>query len=156
MRFRASTNGPGEAPVSVSDETFAVVKAGVDVSRWSDGAFDLSWAALRGMYDFRPGHHRIPKAAEIRRRLPLIRWQDIGLDETAHTVFLRRTGMAIGTGSIAKGYALDRGGRDPSPGRIGELHALRRRPSAGPRHQGPSAVAGRDSASAKARLFCLF
>ncbi|HJL29122.1 MAG TPA: FAD:protein FMN transferase, partial [Polyangiaceae bacterium LLY-WYZ-15_(1-7)] len=48
----------GRRPVEVGEDVFTVVKAGVDVSRWSEGAFDLSWAALRGLYDFRPGRQR--------------------------------------------------------------------------------------------------
>lgn len=100
----------GVAPIQVSDDVFRVVKAGVDVSRWSDGAFDLSWAALRGLYDFRPGRQRIPDRAEVRPRLPLVRWQDIEIDEERRSVFLKRRGMAIGTGGIGKGYALDRAG----------------------------------------------
>lgn len=99
----------GRAPVAVGEETFRVVEAGVDVSRWSDGAFDLSWAALRGLYDFRPNQeHTVPTRQEIRARTGLIEWQDIRLDPEDRTVFLRRRGMAIGTGGIAKGYALDR------------------------------------------------
>ncbi len=98
----------GEDPVRVGQDTLAVVKAGLDVSRWSEGAFDLSWAALRGLYDFRPGHGAVPPREELRRRLPLIDWREIQLDEEAQTVFLKRDGMAIGTGGIAKGYALDR------------------------------------------------
>ena len=100
----------GRQPVEVSQDVFVVVKAGVDVSRWSDGAFDLSWAALRGLYDFRPGHRRIPRRRDVRPRLELIDWHDIELDEEKRTVFLKRRGMAIGTGGIGKGYALDRAG----------------------------------------------
>ncbi len=100
----------GKEAVAVSEDVFAVIKAGVDVSRWSDGAFDLSWAALRGLYDFRPGRQHIPQRREVRPRLGLIRWQDIELDPAARTVRLRREDMAIGTGGIAKGYALDRAG----------------------------------------------
>lgn len=100
----------GREAVRVSDDVFTVVKAGVDVSRWSDGAFDLSWAALRGLYDFRRGQERIPSRADVRRRIGMIDWRQIELDEEARTVFLKREGMAIGTGGIAKGYALDRAG----------------------------------------------
>lgn len=98
----------GERPVQVSEDTLAVVKAGLEVSRWSEGAFDLSWAALRGLYDFRPGQGRIPARDQVREKLPLIDWRQIEIDEEAGTVFLKREGMAIGTGGIAKGYALDR------------------------------------------------
>jgi len=100
----------GVAPVRVGVDTMAVVRAGLEVSRWSDGAFDMSWAALRDLFDFRPGRERVATQREIRGRLRLVRWQDIIVDDEASTVFLRRAGMAIGTGGIAKGYALDRAG----------------------------------------------
>lgn len=98
----------GRAPVVVGDDTFTVVRVGQAISVESDGAFDLSWAALRGLYDFHDASPREPDRAAIRRLLPLVRYRDIVLDEAAHTVELRRRGMAIGTGGIAKGYALDR------------------------------------------------
>jgi thiamine biosynthesis lipoprotein ApbE len=44
----------GKKAVKVGDDTLRVVDAGMDVSMWSRGAFDLSWAALWGLYDFRP------------------------------------------------------------------------------------------------------
>jgi thiamine biosynthesis lipoprotein len=42
--------------------------------------------------------------------LPMVRWQDVVVDEAASTVALRRRGMAIGLGGIAKGWAVDRAG----------------------------------------------
>lgn len=98
----------GRQAVDVSEDTLNVVRTGLWVSRISEGAFDLSWAALRGLYDFNADAPVRPDAREVARRLPLVRWQDIQMDEPARTVRLRRRGMAIGTGSIAKGYALDR------------------------------------------------
>lgn len=98
----------GRYPVRVSEETFAVVSAGVDMSERSEGAFDLSWAALHGLYDFRPNLERIPGLEEIRPRLALIDYRAIALDESAQTVYLKRRGMKLGTGAIGKGYALDR------------------------------------------------
>ncbi len=100
----------GERPVPVGDDVYRVVEAGVNVSRWSEGAFDLSWAALFGAYDFRPGRQRLPELAALRPKLGLIDYRFIELDPEARTVFLRKPGMAIGTGGIAKGYALDRAG----------------------------------------------
>lgn len=98
----------GKSAVRVSEDTWKVIQAGLEVSRWSDGAFDLSWAALRGLYTFQQGEEHVPSAAEIDKRLPLIRYQDIIVDPGARTVMLRREGMKIGTGGIAKGYTLDR------------------------------------------------
>ncbi len=98
----------GKGPVKVSADTMVVVRAGVEISRWSEGAFDLSWAALRGMYTFQPGEQRVPVLDEVKKRLPLIDYRQIHIDEQAQTVELRRDGMLIGTGGIAKGHALDR------------------------------------------------
>lgn len=100
--------GAGGAPVPVSEEVLRVVEAGVDVSRRSGGAFDLSWAALHGLYRFPPNPIRLPDDAELAARLPLIDWTDIEVSRSPRTVRLAREGMAIGTGGIAKGYALDR------------------------------------------------
>ena len=98
----------GKHPVKVGRDTLAVVSAALDVARWSEGAFDPTWAAMRGLYDFRPGRFHVPHASEIRRRIKLVDWRQVEIDEAASTVFLRRAGMALGTGGIAKGYALDR------------------------------------------------
>lgn len=100
----------GQKPVRVSDDTIRVVDAGLDVSMWSRGAFDLSWAALWGLYDFRPDSIKIPTREQLDPRLQLIDYEKIRLSKKYNTVFLKKRGMAIGTGAIAKGYALDKAG----------------------------------------------
>lgn len=97
----------GLHPVKVTKPTLDNVRVGLEVSRWSDGAFDLSWAALRGLYLFQPGQERIPTDQELAERLPLVNYKDIVLNEAAQTVFLKRKGMTLGLGGIAKGYALE-------------------------------------------------
>ena len=100
----------GSKPVKVGDDALRVVDAGMDVSTWSRGAFDLSWAALWGLYDFRPDSFKIPTAEDIQRRLALIDYEAIRISKRYSTVLLKKRGMAIGTGGIAKGYALDHAG----------------------------------------------
>ena len=97
----------GQAPVHVSADTFRVVSIANEISAWSDGASDLSWAALHDLYTFQQGERRVPDRRAIEALLPLVNWRDIVLDANASTIFLRRPRMAIGTGTIAKGYALD-------------------------------------------------
>lgn len=98
----------GKAAISVGPETAQVVREGLTVSRLSDGAFDLTWAAMRGLYRFEPGKAPvIPSAAEIKRLRALVGYRHLVFDEKNSTVRLKRKGMAIGTGGIAKGYALD-------------------------------------------------
>ncbi len=100
----------GKRSVKVGDDTLRVIDAGLDVSMWSRGAFDLSWAALWGLYDFRPESVKIPSQADIKSRLALIDYKKIRVSKRYDTVYLRKRGMAIGTGGIAKGYALDQAG----------------------------------------------
>lgn len=102
----------GVRAVKVPDELFKIVSAALTVSRVTDGAFDITWAALRGLWNFNPGGaHPVPGDLEISRRLGLVNWRDVVLDRKAGTVFLARKGMAMGLGGIAKGYAVDSASR---------------------------------------------
>jgi len=98
----------GVEAVKVPDELFNVISAAQTVSVLTGGAFDISWASMRGVWDFREGHERIPDKEELRAGLRLVDYRRITLDRAARTVFLEKKGMAIGLGAIAKGYAVDR------------------------------------------------
>jgi len=100
--------GAGKKPVKVADETIKVIQASLDMSRRSDGAFDITYAAMRGLWKFDEDlEKKIPPADEIERRRKLINYRDVIVDAKAQTVKLRRAGMRLGLGGIAKGYAVD-------------------------------------------------
>lgn len=98
----------GKKAVKVPDELFKLIAASIQVSEITDGAFDITWAAMRGVWDFTPGRERVPSPEEVRGRLGLVDYRKIELDEKNRTVFLKGEGMAMGLGAIAKGYAVDR------------------------------------------------
>jgi thiamine biosynthesis lipoprotein len=99
----------GGAALPVGPETWDVLTTGQHIAQLSDGAFDMTWAALRGLYRFGSDDpKRVPTRAEIAPRLALVGYRDLVLDDKAHSARLKRPGMALGTGGIAKGYALDR------------------------------------------------
>jgi thiamine biosynthesis lipoprotein len=98
----------GTKPIPVSPDTWAVLHAGQEVSKWSRGAFDMSWAALRELYLFQPGQQTVPSKSQIKDRLHHVGYRDIVLNPHGPSVLLRHKRMQIGTGGIAKGYALDR------------------------------------------------
>lgn len=98
----------GIKAVAVPDDLFKVISASITISDLSHGALDVTWAAMRGLWDFRPGHERVPSIDEIQKVLPLLNYKNIELDIVKKTVFLKKRGMAIGLGAIAKGYAIDR------------------------------------------------
>jgi len=99
----------GVAPVTVSPETLEVVEMAQRSSRLSNGAFDISFYAMHGLWKFDEDlDPKVPSPAEIRKRKALIDWRQIEVDPKARTVFLKKKGMAISLGGIAKGYAVDR------------------------------------------------
>ena len=99
----------GGKPVKVSAETYAVIERALDVSKRSKGLFDITVEAFKGLWKFDEDMDQtLPDPAEIARRLPLVNWKDVVLDRRQHSVFLRRKGMRITLGGIAKGYAVDK------------------------------------------------
>lgn len=99
----------GVSAVKVSEETFVVIERGVEMSRRSGGVFDITVGAFKGLWKFDEDMDgTLPAAAEVAARRRLVNWRDVLLDKKAHTVKLRRKGMSITLGGIAKGYAVDR------------------------------------------------
>jgi thiamine biosynthesis lipoprotein len=102
-------NAAGKEAVHVSPETFEVIQKSLEMSRKSHGAFDITFAAMKGLWKFDEDlEKKVPPAAEIARRRKLIKWSDVLVDDQAHTVKLKRAEMKLGLGGIAKGYAVDR------------------------------------------------
>ncbi|HET9989214.1 MAG TPA: FAD:protein FMN transferase [Kofleriaceae bacterium] len=99
----------GDKPVKVSDETIAVIARALDVSKRSGGVFDITVQAFHGLWKFDEDMDgTLPDQADVKKRLALIGWKDVILDKPKKTVFLKRKGMAITLGGIAKGYAVDK------------------------------------------------
>lgn len=99
----------GDKPVRVSAETYAVIERALDISKRSKGLFDITVGAFKGLWKFDEDmDHTLPALPEVKKRLALVNWKDVVLDPRRHSVFLRRKGMSITLGGIAKGYAVDK------------------------------------------------
>lgn len=105
---RVNRDAAGE-PVPVSEPLFTVLRKARDISELSDGAFDISFASVGYLYDFREG--RQPDDEAVKEGLARINFRDILLDEDARTVTFRKPGLRLDLGGIAKGYAVDQGMR---------------------------------------------
>ncbi len=103
----AVNRAAGLGAVAVPPELFALLERSLALGRSTDGAFDVSWAALWGTWDFRATTPRLPDAAEISARLPLVDSRRVRLDRATLAVELPERGMKLGLGAIGKGYALD-------------------------------------------------
>ena len=99
----------GKKPVKVSPETIEVIEKSLEMSRRSEGAFDITFAAMHGLWKFDEDMDKsVPLPEEIEQRRKLINWRDVLVNAKAGTVKLRRAGMRMGLGGIAKGYGVDR------------------------------------------------
>ena len=100
----------GDHAVPVSPETREVLELARQVSESTGGRFDVTFAALSGLWKFdnQDKDDRIPDRREIEARLPLVDYRDLEVDDRAGTAFLRRKGMRVNLGGIGKGYAVDR------------------------------------------------
>jgi thiamine biosynthesis lipoprotein len=102
----SSINGnAGVGAVRVSPETVDVVEKAVYISQKSEGAFDATIGPEIKLWDFVKKVK--PADDEIRKNLGLVNYRDIVIDRRKSTVFLRRRGMLMDLGGIAKGYAAD-------------------------------------------------
>lgn len=104
----AVNRAAGGEPVPVPEDLRRVLHRALDIARLTDGAFDPTWAALWGLWDFRAVAPRVPEAEEIARRTALVDWTRVEIDDSAGTVRLTEPGMILGLGGIAKGWALER------------------------------------------------
>jgi thiamine biosynthesis lipoprotein len=96
-----------QEPVKISPELFDLLTTALDYSRITDGAFDITYASVGYMYDFRKHVH--PDEKQIAAALPGINYRHVLLDPKAQTVHFARPGVRIDLGGIGKGHAVDRG-----------------------------------------------
>jgi thiamine biosynthesis lipoprotein len=97
----------GIEPAVVNPDVFEVIEQALRYAEISGGAFDPTVGPLVALWGIGGDNPRLPAQEEIDAVLPLINWRDVVLDREKSAVFLRRPGMALDLGAIAKGYAAD-------------------------------------------------
>jgi FAD:protein FMN transferase len=94
-------------PVKISQELFQLLTTALEYSRITEGAFDITYASVGYMYDFR--ERKRPSEQEIQSALPAINYRHVLLDAATSSVRFSQPGVRIDLGGIAKGFAVDRG-----------------------------------------------
>jgi thiamine biosynthesis lipoprotein len=96
-----------DGPMRISKELFDLLATALEYSRLTDGAFDITYASVGYLYDFRKRVR--PDQAAIDKALPAVNYEHVLLDAAAQTVAFSRRGVRIDLGGIAKGHAVDGG-----------------------------------------------
>lgn len=97
-----------EGPVKVSAELYSLLERCLEVSRASEGAFDISVGPLMKVWGFYRGTGRLPAKGEIAAALAKTGYKHVMLDPKEQTVRFTREGVELDPGGIGKGYAVDK------------------------------------------------
>lgn len=98
----------GIQAVEVDEEVFQLIKRAQFISKITQGAFDISYGSLdKKFWNFDIQMTSLPNPNEAKKSVALINYENIILDESNQTVFLKNKGMRIGFGGIGKGYAAE-------------------------------------------------
>ncbi|BCW97334.1 MAG: hypothetical protein KatS3mg024_0161 [Armatimonadota bacterium] len=99
--------GAGGAPRHVSRELFEVLEFAQRLSRLSGGAFDVTCGPAVRLWREARKSQSFPALSDLRRARALVDWRAVKLFPETREVRLRKEGMLLDLGGIAKGYACD-------------------------------------------------
>ncbi len=92
-------------PVKITTELFQLIEKSLEVSKLTQGAFDITFSSVGYLYDYRLKQK--PTNQQIKEHLPFINYKLIQLDPEKITIFFKKKGVRIDLGGIAKGHAVD-------------------------------------------------
>jgi thiamine biosynthesis lipoprotein len=98
----------GIAPVKVDLEVFELVKRAINISKLTDGAFDISYASMDKIWKFDGSMKEMPSAENIKNSVEKVGYENIILNEKDTTIFLKNPGMKLSLGGIGQGYIADK------------------------------------------------
>lgn len=98
----------GIQPVKVDKELFDLITRAIQISKLTDGAFDISYASMDRIWKFDGSMKEMPSAEAIKKSVAKVGFQNVILNKENSTVYLKKKGMKIGFGAIGKGYAADK------------------------------------------------
>jgi thiamine biosynthesis lipoprotein len=91
--------------VSLSVEMTGLLARAIQFSQLSEGAFDITYAAVGRLFDYRLGTR--PTDDQLAKARLAVGYQNILLDEQKQTVRFTRPGVMIDLGGFAKGHAVN-------------------------------------------------
>ena len=90
----------------ISEDLAALLSEGLDITRESNGAFDIAIAPLTSLWDFTAEDPKVPDDSDIQKALPLC--SSDGVTINGQDITLPSDDIQFDVGAIAKGYIADR------------------------------------------------
>ena len=93
--------------VAVGPELWFVLGRAQELSRRTDGAFDITVGPVVSLWRKARREKRLPDPARLAEAMQSVGWTNLVLDARTHSARLLRASMRLDLGGIAKGYAAD-------------------------------------------------
>lgn len=112
--WRASTEisevnkNAGIRPVKVSPEVIKLTERALWFSKITDGAFDISIAAMDKIWRFDDSMDTPPTPQQVKASIRNVGYKNIIINRKKSTIFLKNKGMKIGFGATGKSYSADK------------------------------------------------
>jgi thiamine biosynthesis lipoprotein len=98
---------PFGKPVPVSQDLFDVLSRSQEISKLTDGAFDVTIGPCVRLWRFSRKRKTLPNPQELALARAAVGWQKLRLDSGARTATLLVPNMRLDLGGIGKGFAAD-------------------------------------------------
>lgn len=99
----------GIAKIEVTPDILKVAEIALEISKETDGAFDVTFKPLGWLWNVKK-RTTPPRKSEILRAKALVGYKNLLLNKKKRTLFLKKKGMHVGLGGLAKGYAAKKAG----------------------------------------------
>jgi thiamine biosynthesis lipoprotein len=106
LRRLCATSGEGRS-VPVSDPLWRVLSEAYQVADLSDGAFDVTVGPMIRIWRRARRLHELPSQEKVDAARPLVGYRLMQLDHEHRAVELKKKGMRLDLGGIAKGFATE-------------------------------------------------
>ncbi|HHV62587.1 MAG TPA: FAD:protein FMN transferase [Firmicutes bacterium] len=97
----------GLRPVRVSKDAFDIAQSALKYAALTSGKFDPTIGPVVKLWGIGTDHVRVPDPGILAAKRSLVNYKDVSLDSNQRSIMLKRRGMMLDFGGIAKGYAAD-------------------------------------------------
>ncbi len=95
-------------PVKVDEELFYLIEQAINISKDTEGSFDITVAPLVKLWGFYKKQGGLPSEDTIKEALQAAGYDNIVLNKKDRSVYFKKDGVEIDLSAIAKGYAVDK------------------------------------------------
>ncbi len=103
--YKLNHRAPGERSLQVSEKTAKVIEKGLEYSRLSEGAFDITIEPLSSLWNFTSENPQVPPEQEIGAARERVDYRKVSVEGNVVTFADDET--ALDLGAIAKGFIAD-------------------------------------------------